>query len=87
MNIPTLQKFKASNPDGTMHQDLQNFLVQLVSQLQTNLSNEGFTMPPLNSTQITQISGSPTIQRIVYNSTTQKMMLNNNGTFQTINVT
>ena len=88
MKIPTLApSLKVSNKDGTIHEDLLNLFTQLLSTMQANLSDEGYVLPPLNSTQITQISGTKTIQRVIWNSTTGKAMVNNNGTFQTINVT
>lgn len=88
MNIPsTYPNMKIVNEDGTMHENFLNFLTQLLAPLQQNLSNEGYTIPSLTQTQINTITGTNTIQRIIYNSTTGKMMINNNGTFQTINVT
>lgn len=88
MIIPsTYPKMKIVNEDGTMHEHFLSFLTQLLAPLQKNLSDEGYTIPSLTQTQINTITGTNTIQRIIYNSTTGKMMLNNNGTFQTINVT
>lgn len=88
MNIPSIfPNLKIVNPDGTMHPVFLQFLTQLLGQLQQNLSNEGFVIPALTSAQISTISGTKSLQTIIYNSTTGKMMLNNNGTFQTIDVT
>jgi hypothetical protein len=87
MIIPSLFKIKVADKDGNIHPDFMNFLTQLIAPLQNNFSNEGFTMPALTNAQILQIAGAQTQQRIIYNTDTSKMMLNNNGTFQTINVT
>lgn len=88
MNIPSMfPNMKIVNQDGSMHDNFMGFLTQLIAPLQKNLSNEGYTIPSLTQDQINTISGANSLQRIIYNSTTGKMMINNNGTFQTINVT
>ena len=88
MKIPTIHpSIKVANPDGTVHEDFMRMLVQLLAPLQSNLSDEGYTLPSLTSPQVTQLNTSQSVGRIIFNSTTGKAMINNNGTYQTINVT
>lgn len=61
------------------------FFQQLINTLQDNFGSEGVVIPSLTTAQIATL-GDNGIGRIVFNSDTQMMMLNNNGTFQNITV-
>lgn len=84
MNTPSLGDIKASNPDGSMHNELRVLLGQIITQLQQNLSNEGYKLPQLSTAQITQLNTDKSKTALVYNHETDEAFVNINGTFKKI---
>lgn len=84
MNIPNLPREKITLPDGSLHPTWQNFFTQLVTEMQNKVSEEGFVIPSINATQFPVLDNSNNISRIIYNSNTSQMMINNSGTYKAI---
>lgn len=81
--IPNVPEGKIVNEDGTISELFKLFLVQLINYMQTNLSNEGLVNPPLTTAEIALLTNALN-GTIVYNSTTNKLMGKENGTFTNI---
>lgn len=84
MMIPNMPLAKIAQPDGTIHPAWQQYFTQLTTALQQNVSNEGYIIPPLNTSQITTLTGTNTIGRIIYDTDNGVMKINNDGTFKQI---
>jgi hypothetical protein len=79
------EKFLMS--DGNIHPTWKGFLSVLVTQLQQNLSNEGFTVPSQTNDNVTKLNNAKSLARILYNSTNNTFIGNVNGTFKTFTLT
>lgn len=65
-----------------------NWFSNLLSQMQEDLSDEGYVIPGLTQEQLDMLETKDgQRQKIVYNSTTEKMNLNNTGLFEEIATT
>lgn len=80
MNIPSLINL----PPNALHPRVQDFLTQVGTQLQLNLSNEGYTLPTLTSAQIAQLNPATSVNKIFINSTTNQLIVNLGGTFKVV---
>ena len=85
MNIPSfpasLPKFVDKNLN--LHTIANSFFTTLMTVLQQNLSDQGYVIPMQDSATLAQLAAQG-IGKIIFNSDTQKMNINNNGTFQEI---
>lgn len=81
---PNLPTTKMVQEDGNLHPSWQQWFQQLVTVIQNNLSPNGFTLPQQPTTTITLLNTAASKGVIIYNETTDKGMLNENGTFKTI---
>lgn len=86
MNFQNLTAIKVAEKDGNMHQDLFNYLGQLVQQLQTNLSDEGYVMPQQPTANIAQLTGAQSVGAVLYDSDTNELKVNINGTWKVVQV-
>lgn len=86
MNIPNVPMSKIVDSNGTMSQDWCSFFQNLITQLRLNVSNEGYVFPSLTAAQVTDLNNNGSKARILFNATTNRMMVNNAGTFQNIDV-
>jgi hypothetical protein len=84
MNIPSFDLTHIANEDGTVHPKAKIFFDQLISLLQKNLSPEGYKMPPQDAANIAILNNTDSKTAIVYNTTTNKLMVNENGVFKTV---
>lgn len=86
MNIPSfVTDLFVDKKTGMLIPEWSSVLTQLITELQTNLNNEGYKLPQLIQADIDQLlDGDISTARILYNSTTQKGMINENGTWKTI---
>ena len=73
MNIPMVTK--GQNGSYTMTQYWHNFHTQLTQYLQTNLNQEGYQLPLLNSMTINQLTQAKNIGRIVFNTDTNQVFV------------
>lgn len=86
MNFQNLTAIKSAEKDGSMHQDLFNYLGQLVQQLQANLSDQGYVMPQQTTANIAQLTGTQSIGAMLYDSDTNELKININGTWKVVQV-
>ena len=86
MRIPNVPNVNIINSDKGLSHTWLSFFQNLITQMRLNLSDAGYVVPFLEDSQITDLGTSETIGRIIYNTTTQRMMINNSGTFQNIDV-
>lgn len=91
MNIPNFSFSKIVNEDGYPTDEFAQFLIQMSTQLQINLSNEGYKLPQLPTTSI-NILGSTletvaqTEGSILYDQTTKQFKVYLNGTWHVVTV-
>lgn len=94
MNIPTLFNTKMVDSQGYLNPDWYNLFQQLFTQMQLNLSNNGYQLPQQSAANISNIQASfantpnPSLYYgdILYNTTNDTAMVNIAGTFKTITV-
>jgi hypothetical protein len=86
MKFQNLTTIKAADKDGNMHQDLVNYLGQLVQQLQANLSDQGYLLPQQTSANIATLNTPQSTGAFVYDKETHEVKVNINGTFKTVQV-
>jgi len=85
MNIPDLPYFDpVVDSEGKLTSKWLNALQQLLTELQTNASNEGIQMPPQPTTNIVKLNTQSAVGRIIYDSTQNLLFGNINGTFKQI---
>jgi hypothetical protein len=84
MKIPEVPLDKIVNVDGTLNDTWLSFFQNLITQLSINVNDEGYKFPELTEDEILQLNTPSNANKIVYNITTNKMMLNNAGTFENI---
>jgi hypothetical protein len=91
MNIPNLLQEKFVNPDGSIHPLWFQWLTQLTTQMQTNLSNEGFVIPSQNTADTTTIltgdANNPPVGKMLYDAEAKALKVNIDGVIKTISVT
>jgi hypothetical protein len=86
MLIPNFINEKPVDENGNWSPEWQNIMVQIITQMQTSLSNEGFNMPQLPTTDIAKLTGAQSIGAIVYDNTLNELKANINGTWKTVTV-
>lgn len=84
MNVPNYPQSKIVNSDGSITDDWKLFFDQLITQSQSNLSNEGFVPPSQPTTNISQIEPGAQNGTLLYDDTTHELKTNINGTFKVI---
>lgn len=80
-NVPNANFLQGQN---MISQVWLSFFQNLITQLRINFNDSGYKFPFLDDASIAQLTGDENIGKIVYNSTTQRMMVNNSGTFVNI---
>lgn len=90
MKIPNIIDRPISDKEGNLTSEWKQLLTELITQLQLNVSDEGFIIPRQSSANITSISTSKSVGAIVYDSDTNqfKACVSSGGTgvFKTINL-
>ena len=94
MKIPNFENTSITNRGSNWSDQWSLIMQQLITALQTNLSDEGYLVPQQSSGNIatlqTQFAASPTPSAyfgdLVYDSTTNELKVNINGTFRVIQV-
>lgn len=84
IKIPNLQPTAFIKPDGNLHPEILGFLSQLITVLQNNFKAEGYSLPQQNPSNILLLNTLRSVGNIIYNSTSHKAMINENGTYKTI---
>lgn len=86
MNFQNLTMLKVANQNGDIHQDLFNYLGQLVQQLQANLSDEGYVLPKQPTANITALTSAQSVGAMLYDSDANELKVNINGAWKTVQV-
>lgn len=84
MNIPNLYTGTQVNEDGMLSAEAHQQFDQLFSELQNNLSNEGFMIPQQDTDTITSLNHDKSKSALLYNQNHNEFNGNVNGTFKTI---
>lgn len=87
MNLPNFINTKLVDENGYLTPEWSNILTQLITELQLNLSNEGYRLPQLKTAQITQLTApDKSLGNMVYDLTTNEMKVNINGVWKIVQV-
>jgi len=86
-NIPTLPQGQVVDEKGVLLPNWKSFFVQLINELNNGLSNEGYRVPQQPTTTINQLNTSESIGALLYDSTTNQLKVNIDGTFRVVTVT
>jgi len=86
MRIPNVPHDNIAKSSGHIGDAWASFFSNLITQMRLNLSDEGYVVPFLSNEDILELSNSENIGKILYNTTTSKMMINNSGIFENIQV-
>lgn len=87
MIIPNIPQERFLMEDGNMHPVWKGFFSVLITQLQQNVSNEGFIIPSQTNDHVTKLNNTKSLARILYNSTNNTFIGNVAGTFKTFTLT
>lgn len=84
MRIPNVPKDRMVDENGFVTDHWNAFFSNLVAQLSANLSDEGYVLPSQSDANILLLNTVENKSRVLYNATTEKAMVNNDGTFKEI---
>jgi hypothetical protein len=84
MIIPNFDIDKFVDDDGRLTPQANLFFSELVTLFQQNLSDEGYQLPKQNAGTILQLNTALSTSGIIYNTSTNKAMVCENGTYKTI---
>lgn len=84
MNIPNFIDTQVVDKEGRLTPVWRQILTQLITELQINVSDEGFKVPAQTTANITALSNTGSNRAIVYNSDTNKFFACENGVFKEI---
>ncbi len=84
MNIPNLPMGPLTRQDGHATSEYWGVLSQLITELQQNVSNEGYKIPQLPTATIAKLDNEKSKGVLVYDSDTNQLKININGTFKVI---
>lgn len=92
MNVPAFDHIKITDLDGTYSQEAQHYNDVLNQQLQENLSNDGYVIPPRTLEEIQSIinpsnSNPKGPGTVWYDVTNNKLIVNIAGVLHEINTT
>ena len=87
MNIPNYPNSPMTDGKGNITPEWQNTITQLLTELQLNLSNEGYRLPQLATTQINDLTDvGKSTGNMVYDNTTNQFKVNIEGTWRVVTV-
>jgi hypothetical protein len=86
MNVPNYVNETVVDENGHFTPSWQLFFDQLINQLNTNLSDEGTVIPSQDSAAIGKLTDSQN-GTLVYDETSDNLMVNIDGVFKTVTVT
>lgn len=89
MNIPNIPVAKLIDDNGNLNEIWHNFFFQLLQLMQQNLSDEGFLIPQLSTTDIAKLTDPSKTPNgtMVYDSTTDDFKGMKGGVFKTFTLT
>lgn len=91
MLIPSYVNSKIVDDNGVLLPEWQQLITQLLTELQNNLSNEGYVLPRLPTNDINYLGSTPetlekSIGAMIYDSITNEFKVNLNGTWHVVQV-
>lgn len=88
MNIPNFSGSAIADKNGNPTSEFQSWMDQLILELQKNAGTEGLTPVSLPTDDISKIESSDNKQNgtFIYDSDTDEVKVNINGTFKTVQV-
>lgn len=84
MNIPNLLSHPLVDNDNMMHPAWRDFFSQLITEMQNNLSNEGYKVPQQPTANVTALNTDKSKGALLYDNQTDELKVNINGTFKTV---
>jgi len=84
MNIPSIVSSKLLDDEGKMSETWMNDFNQLLTQLQNNLSNEGYLIPGQSAENVAKLEAPKSSNALLIDSTAQKLLINLGGVWQQI---
>lgn len=86
MNVPNLPHMMTplTMPSGHIHPDWYLYFTQLTNEMQTNLSQEGTSIPSQSTNNILKIQNGLQSPKIIYDSDLEVPKISVNGIFKTI---
>lgn len=88
MKFPAVQTLSSPivhvDKQGAPTPDFHLMMTQLISTLQSHLGNQGYLFPGQNSAQILDLNTTDHKSKILYDTDTSSMKLNNDGEFKDI---
>jgi len=87
MKIPYMPKQKVITPDGNLHPEWRRFFDSFTNELQRNVPDEGYYLPPQPTANVTQLNTQKSKGGMLYDSDKQAMHINNDGTYRPVQVT
>ena len=88
MNIPNYLDHQVVDKDGYFTEPWKHIMNQLFNELQTRMSNEGHIAPSITATTLAELQGKPDIDELegglLYNSDTDKLIVNIDGTYKEV---
>lgn len=86
MNIPNFVETKMVDKNGNLTTIWKQILMQLITEMQTSLSEEGFKIPQQTTSDIGKIVGTNTVGHIIYDKTLDQLKVNIGGTMKVVQV-
>lgn len=84
MNVPTYPHDQLTNKDGTVNPSWQQWFSQLTTEMQRSLSNDGTQIPSLSTDQINNLAATKYNGFLFYDSATNELKVNLNGTIKVV---
>ncbi len=84
MNIPGFLEGRVVDKDGFFTPVWREIMRQVLTQLQINFSDEGYLLPQQPTANVVQLNTTKSLGAILYNTDTDKGMINIAGTFKEI---
>lgn len=84
MIIPNFIDIKVVDEKGYFTPEWREIMNTLFTQMQNNLSEEGIQLPLQDDTNVGLLNNSKSKARLLYNSDTNKAIVNINGTYKEI---
>lgn len=83
MNIPNFIHEKFVDDSGNLTTSWGYWFDQLIQQLKSNVGTEGYVLPPLTATQLTQLTNSPD-GTLVWDTTDKLIRVSVGGVWKTV---
>jgi hypothetical protein len=84
MNIPNYLEDQFVDKNGRLSDPWKQILMQLFTQMQSNLSDEGYKVPQQGTDTINQLNTTQSTGALLYDNQTHELKVNINGEFKTV---